>query len=456
VDFATNDARGGLVTDAAAPAFAFPVTPGQLQMLWYERDHPNAGSAYHITMTHRLTGPVRPDLVAAAFDAVVRRHEALRTVFRTIDGEPRQVVLGRPTAPLRYVDCGSDEVAADLELRDNAERVFRFDTEPLIRALLVRTSPEHHVLSLVAHHLVTDGRSTGLIMAELVTDYAALSAGDRPAERDGLQLADFTLWQAEALSQDELRRQGLFWQRQLAGVPRSIEMPFDRPRSSVRDNVADGHEFTVPADVTARLRSLAREHGVTMYMMLLAVTQIVLGRCGEQELFVVGTNTERRRRPEFDDVVGYFAGRVPIRADLRGQPNLVTLLGRVRQATLDALSNDDVVFDDALTEPKPPWAPGVPAINQVSFQLFHGGFTSTDTTAAGVRFEPIPGTTERIAKEMLVLFVDEDELRCGLMWLTALFDRATVINLCDDFLAVLDAVSRHPNESIWRLPGVDR
>jgi hypothetical protein len=440
---------------AAGSVFAFPVTPSQLQMLQYEADHPNAGSAYHITANYRLTGPVAPGLVAAAFDALVQRHEALRTVFRTIDGQPRQVVLPAAPSSLRSVDCRQDSALLDRELRSVAEPAFVFDTGPLIRGALLRSSDDQYLLAIVVHHLVSDGRSMAIMMHELTSDYAAGASGGRPiGERAGLQFADFTLWLAEAAPHDELLRQGRFWQRQLAGVPRDVDLPLDRPRSAVLDNLTDHHEFTVPAHVAARLRALARDSGETLYVLLLAITQILLSRRGAQELFVLGTNTERRGRPEFEDVFGYFVGRVPIKADLRGEPSLKTLLPRVRQATMDALANQDVLFDNDLAEPKPPWAPGVPAMSQVTFQLFHQGFTTCDTVAAGVRFEPVMGPTERIPKELMVLFTDDGELRCGLQWLVALFDRATIFDLCEKFITLLDAASRYPHQQIWRLPDV--
>lgn len=439
---------------SSGPAFVFPLTPRQLEIFWGEHGHLDVGSAYHITANYRLTGPVRPELITAAFDALVRRHEALRTVIRMVAGEPRQVVLPPAvTTSLRHVDCEPNRTTLERELREIAERPFLLNDGPLIRAILLRISVDHYVFSLVVHHIVADGRSTGLMIDELTTDYAARAAGSAPiGDRQGLQFADFTLWLAEAVTPADLERQARFWQRQLIRVPREITLPSDRPRSSVRDNVADHHEFAVPANVTARLRTLARESGVTLYMLLLAVTQVMLGRRSGQELFVLGSNTEHRALPEFADVVGCFASRVPIKADLRGEPSLTTLLPRVRQSTVDALANQDVAFDESLAEPNPPWAPGPPAIRQVTFQLFHDGFAASDTVAADVRFEPIMGPTERMSKELTILFVDDGELRCGLQWLTALFDRDTMITFAADLLALLGTATRRPHESIWRLP----
>jgi hypothetical protein len=440
------------MTEPSSP-FAVPLTATQLSMLLHERGHPEIGSAYHIAANYRLDGPLRPGLLGAAFEDLVVRHEALRTVFRMIDGEWRQVVLPEARTSLRQVDCGPDDAAAELVLCETAEQPFQLDTGPLIRGVLVRRTTEHHVLSIVMHHLVSDGRSTGVIANELTADYAARTRGERPAGQPGrLQLADFALWLAEAVPRDELLRQGRFWQRRLADVPRDVAMPCDRPRSAVLGNVADHHEFTVPSAVAARLRQLARRSGVTLYLVLLAVTEILVCRLGGQELFALGSNSERRSHAEFENVVGCLMTRLPIRADLRGDPSLSTLLPRVRQAVTDALANQDVALLDDVAEPSPPWAPGVPALSQLTFQLQYGGFATLDTIAAGVRFEPIAGVTGRIAKEMIVLFVDDGELRCGLQWFTDLYDRATALALSEEFLVLLDAVSHDPGQSIWELP----
>ncbi|MFD9698189.1 condensation domain-containing protein [Lentzea sp. NPDC059081] len=429
-------------------AYVFPPSRNQAQ-LWLQEQTQELGSSYHITANLRLRGRVRPGALATAVSRLVARHEALRTVFRELDGALRQIVL--PHLEVRL------ERPADLAGLDAlAESPFDLERGPLVRAALVRLAVDDHVFGLVVHHLVADGWSVDLVLRELIGLYDALVSGkDGELPPPSLQYADFTLWEQETLTADVVEEEIGFWRRELADAAPVLELPLDRNRSAERDAVAAGLEISVPGEVVLALEELAGRCGATLNMVVMAAFQVLLARYSGQERFAVGTAGAGRTGTEFEDVVGFFATLLPSPVDVSGQPTFTELVGRVRRHVLDALAHQRLPFDQLVSALRPQRIEGASPLFQVTFQLLHdngGGVRE----AAGVSFEPIASTTGHLMYELSFTALRGEGLRCAFHWSKALFDEATVHRMAQNFLVLLESAVHRPEEVVWCLPILTR
>ncbi|MEU0878094.1 non-ribosomal peptide synthase/polyketide synthase [Lentzea sp. NPDC005914] len=287
------------------------------QRLWF-LDQFEAGSTEYITPTAlRLRGPLNVEALTYAVNALVERHESLRTTFRDgvqVIGEPFELRL-RP-----------EEGDLDAILLEETTTPFDLTTGPLMRARLVRVGAEEHVLVLMLHHIITDGWST----AVLTDDLAALYEGRELPELP-VQYADFAVWQRNL----DLNTQLAYWQEQLRGVA-PLELPTDRPRPAVRTTSGAMHEFELPV-------AGLRDGDTTLFMTLVAACQLLFGRYSGQSDVAVGTVTSGRERAELENVVGFFVNTLVLRSTV--DKPFRELVADVRQTVLDAFAHQDVPFE---------------------------------------------------------------------------------------------------------------
>ncbi|WP_141275898.1 condensation domain-containing protein, partial [Streptomyces cacaoi] len=258
------------------------------QRVWFAAQVDPASTEYNTGGALWLHGPLEVARLQAALEALVARHETLRTTFEERDGQGVQLVHEPGPVPLPVVDCAPDE-APELARRHHAEP-FDLRTGPLLRPLLLRTAADAHLLVLAVHHIVTDGWSMGVLRRELDALYAG-----RTLPEPALQYGDFAVWQRAALTPDVLEAELDHWRDRLAGAP-ALELPTDRPRPAVRTTTGGTRRFEVPRQVLADFTARCEAHGVTLFMGLLAATQLVLARYSGQRDIVVGTADSGRSR----------------------------------------------------------------------------------------------------------------------------------------------------------------
>ncbi|WP_211215367.1 condensation domain-containing protein, partial [Actinoalloteichus spitiensis] len=256
-----------------------PLSSAQ-QRLWFLHEFDPTGVEYHTGFGLRLVGPVDLGAVRAAVAGVVARHGVLRSVFDTVDGQGVQRVVPVEEAPVvvGWVDVsGAVDPGAERDrvVADVVGQPFDLRSGPVVRVVVVRESPESHVLVWVMHHLVTDGWSMGVVVREFGEGYAAAVAGGAGSWSElPVGYADFAVWQRELFSGEVLAGQVGYWRERLAGVP-VLELPTDHPRPPVRTSAGAVHRFTVPAALTGTLHELAQSRGATLFMALTAVTQLL-------------------------------------------------------------------------------------------------------------------------------------------------------------------------------------
>ncbi len=438
-----------------------PLSYAQERLWFLDRFEPGS-SAYNIPAAFRLDGRLDLPGLAAALSGVIRRHEALRTTFESGEDGPRQVVgppvsLAPPLVDLQAVlgpAARADGVDPRLEAlaREEAERPFDLGRGPLVRATVLRLAPRRHVVFLTFHHIVADGWSIGIFVRELAALYRTASEGrPSPLPEPPVQYGDFASWQREWLAGGELERQLGYWRERLAGAPEVLELPTDRPRPSVATPQGRRRATAVDRHVTDGLRRLAREEGTTLFAVLLAAFDVLLHRYSGQDDLVVGSPIANRNREEIEGLVGVFVNTLALRVDLAGAPGFRELIGRVRKATADAYSHQDLPFEKLVAELRPARNRSHSPIFQVMLSLHDLGLVRTELPGLALAPLEVRGAT---AKFDLTLALTEtpDGLRGVLGYRSALFDATTVERMGRQLDTLLRGALEDPDRPLRALP----
>ena len=438
-------ARGGQVASIprAPREGLLPLSHGQRQIWLHATLHPGA-LFYNEPFSIRLPGDINPSALEQALDELVGRHEAWRTTFTSVGGEPVQRI--HPPAPvgLRSVDLTDVPSTARWEravalATEEARQPFDLERGPLLRATLVRLDEADHVLFMTAHHIVVDGLSLYEVLPkELFALYQAAATG-RPALLPDLaiQYADYAAWQREQQGGAALSPHLEYWKRQLADLP-ALELPADRTRPLVPTRGGARHCVALPRELTLRLKALAREQGVTLFVVLLSAFEVLLHRYARQDEIVVGTYSACRDRPELEGLLGFFLNTLVLRVDMRGDPTFRQLLGRVREVSLDAFAHQELPFATLVEALQPKRVPGQNPLFQVAFVLE----PPAPTLESGWSLSQLDVDT---GSSKLDLTLELDERPEGIIgrieYSADLFDAETIERMAGHYQALLEGAS---------------
>ncbi len=340
------------------PGVPCPLSHAQ-QRLWFLDQYEPGSAVYNIPMAWTIRGPLNLEALHRAFQALVERHEALRTTFATLEDVPVQVVAPRVTVPFEVIDLapGSPEQReAELArlLEQYGAQPFDLSRDVMIRAHVLRRSADDHVLLLNLHHIASDGWSIDIVIRELSAFYRAFASGGTPALAElPIQYADYAVWQREWLSGPVLDKQLAYWRHQLDGAPPDLELPADASRHEVAGARSGTRTLALSTELSRRLEELGRSEGATLFMTLLAGFQIAAGRLAGRRDVVVGTPIAGRNREAIEGLIGFFVNTLVLRVDLANDPTFRDVLRRVRQSTLDAYAHQDLPFEKLVEELHP-------------------------------------------------------------------------------------------------------
>jgi amino acid adenylation domain-containing protein len=440
-----------------------PLSFAQERLWFIDRLEPGS-TTYSMPAAWRLGGALDEAALKRALGEIVRRHEALRTVFTEVDGSPVQVIAPFdgfvvPVEDLSGLSEEDREQAVGRRAAEEAARPFDLSAGPLFRAVLLRLGAEDHVLLLGIHHIVTDGWSTGVLLREMWTLYEAYREGrESPLPELAVQYADYAVWQREQLAGEVLDRQLAYWKERLSGAPELLELPTDHPRPAVQTYRGAAFSAGFSPELLERLQALGRSEGATLFMTLLGAFQVLLSKYGAGEDVVVGTPIAGRTRQEIEELIGFFVNTLVLRTDLSGDPSFREVLGRVREATLGAYEHQDVPFEKLVTELQPERSLSHSPLFQVVFTLQNVGGMAGDVGGGGGGALPGPdmsgvGTELVTAKfDLSVEFIaTPDGLYGGLNYNTDLFERGTIERMLGHLGRVLEQVAADADVRLSRL-----
>ena len=433
-----------------------PLSPAQ-QRLWFIAGvDAQASVAYHIPGALRLRGVLDRVALRAALDHVVARHEALRTRFVAIDGQPWQRIDPPRGFELREQDAGgSDPAQIETLCREAAAEPFDLAAGPPIRGRLLRVAEQDHVLVVVMHHIVSDGWSLSVLMREFATAYSALRDGREPSLPPlPIQYADHAVWLHGHLEGATAQVQVQEWVQQLQGAPPRVELPCDRPRPALQDYRGASLEVGLDAETTRALRALGQRHGATLYMTVLAAWAAVVARYSGQQQVVIGSSHAGRGRVEIEPLIGCFINTQALQIALDDSPTVAGLLAQVRRTALQAQARQDVPFERLVEALNPPRSMAHHPVFQLMLAWHNTPAIALALAGLSVeRVESLPAS----AQFDIALDLQEDGERIvgKLNYATALFDEATVRRHWHSLVAMLRGMAADEHRPVDRIALLD-
>jgi len=428
---------------------ALPLSFAQERLWFLDRLAPGS-TAYTIPLVLAAHGSLSVPAMEAALGEMVRRHEALRTTYAARGDRPVQIIAPPGRRELPLVDLGAlPEERRREEARSLSDaavaRPFDLERDPVLRAAAVRLGPAEHVLLLTVHHIAADGWSIGVMVEEIAALYAPASAPAILPEL-AVQYADFAVWQRDWLRGEVLERQLAYWRRELADAP-ALDLPTDRPRPPAQSFRGATRMHRIGPETARGIAGLARRTDATLFMVLLAAVQTLLGRYAGQDDVVLGSPIANRTRAEVEPLIGFFVNTLVLRGDLSGDPPFTGLVARSRRLALEAYAHQDLPFERLVEELRPERRLANNPLFQVMLAVQNTPLRPIELP--GLTFSPVGFDVPATRFDLEIFFTEvADGLAVQLSWSTDLFDEPTVLRLAEHLDALLAAVLEDPDRRL--------
>ena len=440
----------------SAGVTAFPLSYAQHALWFLDRLEPG-NLANNRPVALRLIGVLDIPALEKSIDAIVNRHEALRTIYPIVDESPMQVIAPAQPFSLQILDLRASPVSErDARARElaieEARRPFDLAEGPMLRAILLKLSEEEHVLVVIMHHIASDGWSSEVFFRELAISYNAFAMGTVPDLPPlSVQYADFTMWQRKLLQGDYLENLLSYWKQQIGEQLPRLKFPNSgHQRSAFKPRQGEHHVLTLPLKVVEALKTLSKRNNVTLFMTLLTAFKTLLYRYTGQEDFIIGIPAAGRNSEEFEGVIGDFINMLPVRNNLSGNPSFLGALERVRKVTLQAYAHQELPLARLAEALRMERGIDIRAAFQVIFNLRN--FPSQSVAFTGLQTRPFD-FDYGIARFDLSLEITErsDGLCCLFEHDTALFDKDAILRLMRHFQILLESIVANPDREIEAL-----
>ena len=426
------------------------------QRLWFIDQLDPGNSVYNFPVAVRLKGALNLAALEQSLNEIVRRHEALRTTFSMVDGQPAQVIASRLMITLPVVDLrGLPEAEREHEVQrlvvKEARRPFELARGPLLRARVLQLADDEQVGLLTMHHIVSDGWSAGILIREMAALYQSYcTESPSPLPELPIQYADFAYWQREWLQGAVLQRQLDYWKKQLDGAPPLLELPADHPRPAVQTFRGGHQSLLLPKAVGIALKALSRDEAATLFMTLLAAFKVLVNCYTRQDDLVVGTPVANRNRLEIEGLIGFFVNALVLRTDLSGNPTFRELVRRVRRVCVDAYAHQDLPFERLVEELHIERDLSRNPLFQVMFVLQNAPLHAVELP--GLSLNPVIADGGTTHFDLTLHIVDTDQGLVGTAaYNTDLFDADTITRMLAHFQTLLEAIVKDPDRHLSEL-----
>ncbi|WP_207266439.1 non-ribosomal peptide synthetase [Pseudomonas sp. GW101-3H06] len=431
------------------------------QRMWFLWQMEPDSPAYNVGGMARLRGVLDVGRFEAALQALILRHETLRTTFPSVDGVARQQVHAETGVRMDCKDFSTLSID-DREQRvqqladDEAHLPFDLETGPLLRACLVKTAGQEHYFVLTLHHIVTEGWAMDIFARELSVLYEAfVDDRESPLAPLPVQYLDYSVWQRQWLESGERQRQLDYWTAQLGGEHPLLELPGDRPRPPVQSYQGELFRFDLSDDLAARVRAFNAQQGLTLFMTMTAALAVLLYRYSGQTDLRIGAPVANRIRPESEGLIGAFLNTQVLRCQLDGQMSVGELFEQVRHTVIEGQSHQDLPFDHLVEALQPPRSAAYNPLFQVMCNVQRWEFQQS-RTLAGMKVEYLANDARATKFDLNLEVTDLDQrLGCCLTYSTDLFDEPRIARMARHWRNLLQALITDPQQRLSELPLLD-
>ncbi|MFJ2529352.1 non-ribosomal peptide synthase/polyketide synthase [Pseudomonas helmanticensis] len=424
---------------------------------WFLWQLEPSSSAYHVPAALRLRGELDLSALQHSFNALIARHESLRTCFVEEQGTTLQVIQAQGTLDLQVQDvAGLDDAALQALVAAETLHLFNLQQGPLLRVKLLRLAADDHALVITLHHIVSDGWSMNIMVDELVALYAAYSQGQTATLPTlPVQYADYAVWQKQWMDAGERERQLSYWTAQLGdGDQPLLELPTDRPRPPEQSYRGARRDIPLSLELAAALKQVAQRENVTLFALLLASFQTLLHRYSGQADIRVGVPVANRNRVETEGLIGFFVNTQVLKAEFDSQQTFRSLLQQVKNTVLGAQAHQDLPFEQLVDALQPERS----LSHSPLFQVMHNHQSQARQAQGATRLpqlhiEGLPWASNTAQFDLtLNTFESTDNVWAELTYATDLFDLETIERLSQHWTNLLHGIIADSGQRIAELP----
>ncbi|MFM6012960.1 MAG: condensation domain-containing protein, partial [Dolichospermum sp.] len=432
-----------------------PLSFSQEQLWFLSQIQDNA--TYNMPLALQISGSLNISFLEQAITEIVRRHEILRTNFQQIEGRNLQVI--RPEINISLQVINLDQIPAKEQLQNvqqlinqETDKIFNLSEDNLFQSTLYQLNQNSYVLLLNMHHIISDGWSTGILLEELSTLYAAYLAGNKSPLPDlQIQYADYAIWQKQKFTSQIREKQLNYWQQQLTDIPPLLELPTDKPRPPIQSFSGGIWEFSINSNLSQKIRTLTQQSDATLFMTMLAAFVILLYRYSGQDDILIGSPMAGRNRQEIQSLIGYFVNTVVLRTKLTGNPNFREILNQVRQVATDAHNYQDIPYNQVVEALNPQRNLSYNPVFQILFDLQHS--LTDKLQLPGLTLQPFLGEHSTSKFDLSLIIEDRGTELIGVWeYSSDLFTQETITRITENFQTLLNGIVNNPEIPIKQLP----
>jgi Condensation domain len=432
----------------------FPTSFGQ-QRLWFLDQIMPGTAAYNLARVLRFSGSLNQAVLAKALQAIIARHESLRTIFVAEGDQVRQVVSTAPPAfdlslsNLSELPVAQRELAALRVAGEETGKPFDLSRGPLLRVRLFRLGPEEHILLFVIHHIIADGWSMNLLFHEMAELYAGFATGSQPSlAKLNFQYADYARWQRNVVTSDFLAGEIEYWKNKLDGAETVLRLPTDYPRPAAHSGRGRSIHFNLSQETNKSLKALAQSENATLFMVLLAVFQILLARYTSQSKILIGTPTAGRTDVELENLIGFFVGTLILRGDIDAESSFRQMLRQTRANTLEALAHQNTPFEKLVEAMEPDRNLNRNPLFQVMFILQNAPKQKVEIP--GLAMQEIEFESGVAKFDLTLEVIDLDDVHCTFEYDSDLYRERTIQRMAGHFVRLVERVVAAPDEKLTK------